>query len=80
MEGYFRFELGQYAKEIYLIYLPQMLMVILLALFLQTVLGNKFVAHAIVVGFFVLIPVLYQYGIEIGCICMARLRRTHTRT
>jgi len=36
MEGYFRFELGQYAKEIYLIYLPQMLMVILLALFLQT--------------------------------------------
>jgi len=64
MEGYFRFELGQYAKEIYLIYLPQMLMVILLALFLQTVLGNKFVAHAIVVGFFVLIPVLYQYGIE----------------
>src|SRR5438477_4411 len=26
MEGYFRFELGQYAKEIYLIYLPQMLL------------------------------------------------------
>lgn len=62
--GYFRFELGHYAKEIYLVYLPQLLMVILLALFLQTVLSNKFVAHGIVVGFFVLIPTLYSSGIE----------------
>jgi ABC-2 type transport system permease protein len=64
LAGYFRFELGHYAKEIYLIYLPQLLMVILLALFLQTVLGNKFVAHALVVGFFILIPTLYAWGIE----------------
>ena len=63
-EGYFRFELSHYAKEIYLIYLPQLLMVVLLALFLQTVLGNKFVAHAVVVGFFILIPTLYSWGIE----------------
>ena len=62
--GYFRFEPGHYAKEIYLIYLPQLLMVVLLALFLQTVLGNKFVAHALVVGFFILIPVLYSHGVE----------------
>jgi len=64
MTGFFRFELGHYAKEIYLIYLPQLLMVVLLALFLQTVLGNKFVAHAVVVGFFILIPILYAWGIE----------------
>jgi ABC-2 type transport system permease protein len=64
LSAYFRFELGHYAKEIYLIYLPQVLMVILLALFLQTVLGNKFVAHAVVVGFFILIPTLYAWGIE----------------
>jgi ABC-2 type transport system permease protein len=64
VSGYFRFELGQYAKEIYLIYVPQLLMVILLALFLQTVLGNKFVAHAVVVGFFILIPTLFAWGIE----------------
>ena len=64
MSGYFRFELAHYAKEIYLIYLPQLLMVILLALFLQTVVGNKFVAHGLVVGFFVLIPTLYGWGIE----------------
>jgi ABC-2 type transport system permease protein len=62
--GFFRFELAHYAKEIYLVYLPQLLMVILLALFLQTVLGNKFVAHAVVVGFFILIPTLYAWGIE----------------
>ncbi len=64
VSGYFRFEIAQYAEEIYLIYLPELLMVILLALFLQTVLGNKFVAHAVVIGFFVLIPTLYSWGIE----------------
>jgi ABC-2 type transport system permease protein len=64
MSGFFRFELSHYAKEIYIIYLPQLLMVVLLALFLQTVLGNKFVAHAVVVGFFILIPTLYAWGIE----------------
>jgi ABC-2 type transport system permease protein len=63
-QGYFRFELGEYAKEIYLVYLPQILMVVLLALFLQTVLGNKFVAHAVVIGFFILIPTLYAWGIQ----------------
>lgn len=62
--GYFRFELAHYAKEIYLIYLPQLLMVILLALFLQTVLSNKFAAHGLVVGFFILVPTLYSWGIE----------------
>jgi hypothetical protein len=64
VEGYFRFELWQYAKELYLVYYPQMLMVLLFALFLQTVLGNKFMAHAVVIGFYILIPTLYAYGVE----------------
>ena len=64
VDVYFRFELLHYVKEIYLIYLPQLLIVVLLALFLQTLLGNKFVAHAVVVGFFILIPTLYAWGIE----------------
>src|SRR5580658_7811905 len=64
MSGFFRFEMGHYAKEIYLVYLPQLLMVILLALFLQTILANKFLAYALVVGFFILIPTLYAWGIE----------------
>ena len=64
LQGYFRFEILHYLKELYLIYLPSLLIVILLALFLQTVLGNKFIGHALVIGFFILIPVLYRYGIE----------------
>jgi len=64
LAGYFRFELAHYFIELYLIYLPQLLMVILLALFLQTVFSNKFIAHGVVVGFFILIPTLYSYGFE----------------
>lgn len=62
--GFFRFELLHYFVELYLIYLPQLLMVILLALFLQTIFSNKFIAHGVVVGFFILIPTLYSYGFE----------------
>jgi hypothetical protein len=64
LAGFFRFELLHYVIELYLIYLPQLLMVILLALFLQTIFSNKFIAHCVVVGFFVLIPILYSYGFE----------------
>jgi hypothetical protein len=39
-------------------------MVVLLALFVHTVVSNKFVGHAIVIGFIILVPVLYRYGIE----------------
>ncbi|HEY2117581.1 MAG TPA: M1 family aminopeptidase [Candidatus Acidoferrum sp.] len=62
--GYFNFELGHYLKELYLIGFTQFAMIILLALFVHTVVGNKFVGHAIVIGFTILIPVLYRYGIE----------------
>ena len=57
-------ELGHYLKELYLIGFTQFAMIILLALFVHTVVGNKFVGHAIVIGFTILIPVLYRYGIE----------------
>jgi ABC-2 type transport system permease protein len=62
--GYYHFELAEYFKELYLVYLPQVVMVVLLALFIHTVVSNKFIGHAIVIGFFVMIPVLYRYGIE----------------
>ena len=62
--GYYHFEISQYLKELYLIGFPQFLMVILLALFVHTVVSNKFVGHAIIIGFIILIPVLYRYGIE----------------
>jgi len=62
--GYFHFELAVYFKELYLVFFTQILMFILLALFAQTLVSNKFLGHGIVIGFFLLIPVLYRYGIE----------------
>ena len=62
--GYYHYELLQYIKELYLITFPQVLAFILLAMFVQTLVSNKFVGHAIVIGIFVLVPILYSFGWE----------------
>jgi hypothetical protein len=62
--GYYHYELLQYIKELYIVTFPQVLTFILLALFVQTVVSNKFVGHGIVIGIFVLMPVLYNFGWE----------------
>lgn len=62
--GFYRFELLHYLVELYIIWLPQLLMIAMLALFVHTIVSNKFVGHAIVIGFVILIPILYRYGIE----------------
>src|SRR5579863_6537501 len=62
--GYYHYEILQYLKELYLIFFPQVLIFVLLALFIHTIVGNKFVGHALVIGFLILIPILYRYGIE----------------
>jgi ABC-2 type transport system permease protein len=62
--GYYHYELLQYCKELYLIVFPQVLGFTLLAFFVQTVVSNKFLGHAIVIGIFVLDPVLFRFGIE----------------
>jgi ABC-2 type transport system permease protein len=36
----------------------------LMAFFVQTVVSNKFLGHAIVIGLFVLVPVMFRFGIE----------------
>lgn len=64
IQGYFHFELIQYFKELYLITFAQVVIYILLALFVQTIVSNKFMAHGIVIGFFIVIPVLYRVGVE----------------
>jgi ABC-2 type transport system permease protein len=64
LAGYYHYEFLQYFKELYLVTFPQVLTFILLALFIQTVVSNKFVGHAIVIGLFVLIPILYNFGWE----------------
>jgi hypothetical protein len=62
--GYYHYELLQYFKELYIVTFPQVLAFTLLALFVQTVVSNKFVGHGIVIGLFVLMPILYGFGWE----------------
>jgi ABC-2 type transport system permease protein len=64
LAGYYHYELLQYAKELYLITFPQVLIFALLALFVQTVVSNKFIGHGIVIGIFVLTPILFNFDWE----------------
>ena len=43
---------------------PQVLTFTLLALFVQTVVSNKFIGHGIVIGVFVIVPILFSFGWE----------------
>jgi ABC-2 type transport system permease protein len=51
--GYYHYELLQYFKELYVVTFPQVLAFTLLAMFVQTIVSNKFVGHGIVIGIFV---------------------------
>jgi ABC-2 type transport system permease protein len=62
--GYYNYELAQYAKELYVVTFPQVLTFVLLALFIQTVVSNKFIGHGIVIGIFVVTPILFNFGLE----------------
>jgi ABC-2 type transport system permease protein len=62
--GYYNYEIIQYAQELYLIVFPQVLTFTLLAIFLQTVVSNKFLGHGIIIGVFVLVPILSSFGWE----------------
>jgi ABC-2 type transport system permease protein len=62
--GYYRYELLQYLKELYIITFPQIIAFALFALFIQTLVSNKFVGHGIVIGVFVLEPILFNFGWE----------------
>lgn len=62
--GYYRYELAQYFKELYIVTLPQIVAFTLFALFIQTMVSNKFVGHGIVIGIFVLQPILFNFGLE----------------
>jgi hypothetical protein len=62
--GYYHYELLQYIKELYVVTFPQILTFTLLALFVQTIVSNKFVGHGIIIGLFVLMPILFNFGWE----------------
>ena len=62
--GYYRYELLQYFKELYIVTFPQVMAFAFFALFVQTMVSNKFVGHGIVIGVFVLQPILFNFGWE----------------
>lgn len=62
--GYYRYELPQYFKELYIVTLPQIVGFTLFALFIQTVVSNKFVGHGIVIGIVIMQPILFNFGWE----------------
>ncbi|MEK6397362.1 MAG: ABC transporter permease, partial [Terriglobus sp.] len=62
--GFHQYQLLMYFKELYLVTFPQLVGFALLAMFVQTFVSNKFIGHGIVIGIFVLVPVLYNTGIE----------------
>ncbi len=62
--GYYHYELIEYVKELYIITFPQVLTFALVAMFFQTILSNKFIAHGLVIGLFVLNIVLFNFGWE----------------
>jgi ABC-2 type transport system permease protein len=62
--GYYHYEVGQYLKELYVVTFPQIMIYALLALFVQTLVSNKFIGHAIVIGVFLAQNILFSFGIE----------------
>ena len=62
--GYYHYEILQYCEELYLIVFPQIMVYALLALFVHTLVRNKFVGHGIVIGLFVLEPIVFSFGWE----------------
>jgi ABC-2 type transport system permease protein len=64
VSGYYHYDLLQYFKELYVITFPVVIGFTLLAFFVQTVVSNKFMGHAIVIGIFVLDPIMFRFGIE----------------
>ena len=62
--GYYHYEILQYLKELYLVAFPRVLALPCSRLFVQTMVSNKFVGHGIVIGVFVLQPILFNFGWE----------------
>ncbi len=62
--GYYHYELLQYCKELFIVTFPQIVVFTLFALFIQTVLSNKFLGYGILIGIFVLMQILYNFGWE----------------
>jgi hypothetical protein len=62
--GYYRFELGVYVTELFVIAFSGILTYMLFAMFLHTFIPNKFAAHGALIGLFILQPILERYGLQ----------------
>lgn len=62
--GFHHYEFALYFKELFLVVFPQLLGFALLSMFVQTMVSNKFVGHGIVIGIFVIVPILFNFGFE----------------
>jgi ABC-2 type transport system permease protein len=62
--GYHHYEVYECVQELYFIVFPQIMGFAIFAMFVQTVVSNKFVGHGIVIGTFVLQSVLFNFGWE----------------
>ena len=62
--GYYHYDILQYLQELYVVTFPQIMIYALLALFVQTVVSNKFIGHGIIIAIFFLQPILSNFGYE----------------
>jgi ABC-2 type transport system permease protein len=62
--GYTNFEIDQYLTHLYLIHLPSYLNLISLTFFIQVMSRNKYLAHGIVVGYYLFISFASTLGLE----------------
>jgi ABC-2 type transport system permease protein len=62
--GFYHYEFLQYAKELYLVAFSGVFGFVLMAMFVQTIVSNKFVGHAIVIGIVLLGTILFRVGVE----------------
>jgi ABC-type transport system involved in multi-copper enzyme maturation permease subunit len=64
IDGYYHYEVLQYIKEFYFITFPNFMGLAMFAMFVQTLVSNKFVGHGIVIGTFLLQTLLFGFGWE----------------
>ena len=62
--GYTNFEIGHYLTHLYLIELPSYLNIISLTFFFQVICRNKYLAHGLVVGYYLFISFASGLGLE----------------
>lgn len=64
-DGYFNFETGLYIKELFVHKLYSYSLIVILAMFIQTILKDKYIGHFVVILFYILVNMVFnQIGWE----------------